>query len=119
MSRQQTQEQRRAAQAWQDVENDVDRGCATEYKALASSAPADIQTSGLGQTLAFWHAKAKAKPEHEALYRHVSNWVMHELGEDGDLLNWITQADSRRYRHAMVEALAFLGWLKRFAQARF
>jgi len=122
MSTRQTQEQRRAAQAWRDVRDDVKKGFASEYKALVSSAPADIQTNGLGQTLAFWNSKGweKGKPknnEHTALYTHVSRWVMQELNENGDLLRWITQTDSRRYRQATVEALAFLGWLKRFAQA--
>jgi CRISPR-associated protein Cmr5 len=42
---------------------------------------------------------------------------MQKVDEQGDLMRWITQTDSRRYRHATVEALAFLGWLKRFAQA--
>jgi len=124
MSTRQTQEQKRAKQAWQDVSNDVKgKGFASEYKALAASAPADIQTNGLGQTLAFWRSKGwgKGKPqnnEHTALYNHISTWVIQKMGVEGDLLRWITQtADSTRYRQATVEALAFLGWLKRFAQA--
>ena len=116
MSTRQTQEQRRAAQAWQDVSNDVKgKGFAGEYKSLVSSAPADVQTNGLGQTLAFW--KSKGKSEHNTLYRHLSTWVIQEMGEQGDLLQWITHTDSLRYRQATVEALAFLVWLKRFAQA--
>ncbi len=116
MSTRQTQEQKRAAQAWKDVRNDVKgKGFASEYKALAASAPADIQTNGLGQTLAFWLSKGKG--EHKTLYGHVSTWVVQRMGASGDLLRWITQTDSTRYRRATVEALAFLGWLKRFAQA--
>jgi CRISPR-associated protein Cmr5 len=114
MSKRQTQEQKRAKQAWENVK-DVKRGFANEYKALVSSAPADIQTNGLGQTVAFW--RSKGKDHHEALYNHLSNWVMQEMREQGDLMYWIMQTDSRRYRQATVEALAFLGWLKRFAQA--
>lgn len=123
MSTRQTQEQRRAAQAWRDVRDEVkDKGFAGEYKSLAACAPADIQTSGLGQTLSFWRSKGwdRGKPknnEHTALYNHVSSWVMQEIDESGDLLRWITRTDSTRYRQATVEALAFLGWLKRFAQA--
>ena len=116
MSTRQTQEQRRAAQAWKDVSKDVKgKDFASEYKSLVSSAPADIQTNGLGQTLAFW--RSKGKPEHNTLYRHLSTWVIREMGEQGDLLQWITSTDSVRYRQATVEALAFLVWLKRFAQA--
>lgn len=115
MSKRQTQEQRRAEQAWKNVHNEVRKDFATEYKALVSSAPADIQTNGLGQTVAFWLSKGKS--QHETLYRHLSDWVMQEMDEQGDLMRWITQTDSSRYRQATVEALAFLGWLKRFAQA--
>ena len=117
MSTRQTQEQERAAQAWKDVRDDVKgkKEFASEYKALAASAPADIQTNGLGQTLAFWLSKGKG--EHKTLYRHLSTWVVQKMGQGDDLLRWITQTDSTRYRRATVEALAFLGWLKRFAQA--
>jgi CRISPR-associated protein Cmr5 len=116
MSTRQTQEQERAKQAWQDVHTGVKgKSFASEYKALAVSAPADIQTNGLGQTLAFW--LSKNKPEHKTLYRHVSTWVMQKMGANGNLLEWITEVDSTAYRRATVEALAFLGWLRRFAQA--
>ena len=122
MSARQTQEQKRAKQAWQDVHSDVDKRFASEYKSLVSSAPADVQINGLGQTLAFWQSKGrdKGKPknnEHAALYNHVSTWVIQQMDASGDLLQWITKTDSTRYRQATVEALAFLGWLKRFAQA--
>jgi len=116
MSTRQTQEQERAGQAWKNVREDVkDKRFASEYKALAVSAPADVQTNGLGQTLAFW--LSKGKPEHNTLYNHVSTWVVERVSASGDLLLWITQTDSVHYRQATVEALAFLGWLRRFAQA--
>ena len=114
MSTRQTQEQKRAKQAWQDVHSDV-KDQKKEYKSLVAGAPADIQINGLGQTLAFW--KSKGKSEHNTLYRHLSSWVIREMGEQGDFLQWITETDSVRYRQATVEALAYLGWLKRFAQA--
>ena len=54
MSKRQTQEQERAKQAWENVHGDVKgKNFAGEYKSLVSSAPADIQTNGLGQTVAF------------------------------------------------------------------
>lgn len=116
MSKRQTQEQKRAKQAWENIHGDVKgKNFAGEYKSLVSSAPADIQANGLGQTVAFW--KSKGKSHHEALYNHLSDWVMQEMEAQGDLMHWITQTESRHYRQAMVEALAFLGWLKRFAQA--
>lgn len=116
MSKRQTQEQRRAEQGWKNVNGDVKKGFSSEYRALVSGAPADVQTNGLGQTVAFWLSKPKSDA-HKVLYRHLSEWVMQEMNQEGDLMHWITQTDSRRYRQATVEALAFLGWLKRFAQA--
>jgi CRISPR-associated protein Cmr5 len=84
---------------------------------LARSAPADIQANGLGQTLAFW--KAKGEEHHRCLFDHVSQWVKGQIGfSDDDLLQWVvTAADTDGYRRATAEAIAFLIWLKRFAEA--
>ncbi|MCS7177919.1 MAG: type III-B CRISPR module-associated protein Cmr5 [Anaerolineae bacterium] len=119
MSVRRTMEQERAERAWQAV-REVQKEKQKEYLALARSAPADIQNSGLAQTLAFWRAKGDI--HHKALYKHVSEWVMERLGAGkGDLLTWITDArtSSDQYRRATVEALAFLVWIKRFAEAEF
>jgi CRISPR-associated protein Cmr5 len=116
MSVRRTTEQRRAEKAWQAVK--AVRQKPKEYLALARSAPADVQANGLAQTLAFW--RAKGEPHHEDLYSHVSQWVMEQLGQPGqDLLAWITDSStsSGRYRQATVEAMAFLVWIKRFAEA--
>jgi CRISPR-associated protein Cmr5 len=116
MSAQQSLEQKRAQAAWTAVKNVSEKK--KEYKALANNAPADIQINGLGQTLAFWRAKGKG--EHKAIYSAVSDWVTKQLKAthtDG-LLGWImNEATSQQYRQATTEALAFLVWLKRFAEA--
>lgn len=118
-SPQQTMEQKRARAAWDDVLAVKGQGYAGEYLALVRSAPADVLTSGLGQTLAF--LKAKGKREHEDLSRHLSRWVCPEMGwtENEDLLHKLTEpgAGSDIYRRAMAETLAYLVWLKRFAEA--
>lgn len=116
MSTQRTNEQRRAERAWQNVRSVQKKR--DEYLSLTRSSPADIQNSGLAQTLAFW--RAKGEPHHEALYQHVSKWVMEQLGQpDQDLLTWVTdeETDSVQYRQASIEAMAFLEWIKRFAEA--
>ena len=120
MSVQRTLEQQRAEQAWKDVRAVKENNRKPkEYLALARRALADIQSHGLAQTLAFW--RAKGEPHHLALYEHVSRWVMQHVGgtQDDDLLAWITNpnTESTRYRQAAVEALAFLEWIKRFAEA--
>lgn len=117
MSRQRSLEQERARRAWERVTAAKGQNYAARYGQLARSAPADIQANGLGQTLAFW--KAKGEAHHRALLGDVSQWVKAQLNfSDGDLLQWIINtADTDGYRRATAEAIAFLTWLKRFAEA--
>ncbi len=90
-----------------------------KYGSLVRKMPSYILTNGLGQTLAFLKAKGRNEPdsEHEILYCHLSKWLRERLGINGDVLHWITVTDSHQYRRATMEALAFLQWLKRFAEA--
>ena len=125
MSRQRSLDQQRAARAWDCVQDVKDQRYAAKYSALARGAPADIQANGLGPTLAFWRARGyekeqpKANSEHERLLAHLSNWLREQRLTAGDnLVAWIAKtATSDAYRRATTEAMAFLGWLKRFAEA--
>ncbi len=112
-----TIEQCRAAAAWQNVKQVKGKDFAREYKTLAQGAPADIQTSGLGQTLAFWYAKGE--PAHKSLLGHLSAWVLRQMGAaaEDSLLHWVMRHNSDEYRRATREALAYLVWIKRFAEA--
>ncbi len=121
---QQSLEQERAASAWNAVKGIQGKGFAKEYKPLAAGSAADIQINGLGQTLAFWKAKANSgKPQFEALYKHVSEWVRERLKKENievpadGLLEWlVSKADTDQYRRVTAEASAYLIWLKRFAE---
>ncbi|MGH7964800.1 MAG: type III-B CRISPR module-associated protein Cmr5 [Candidatus Binatia bacterium] len=118
MSQQRSLEQKRAAQAWDCVKEVTSRNYKKDYLSLARSAPADIQANGLGQTLAFW--RAKKKDEDKALYQHVAAWVKLQMRftQPEDLLEWIMRkASTDEYRRATTEAIAFLSWVKRFAEA--
>jgi CRISPR-associated protein Cmr5 len=129
MSTRQSTELKRARQAveWVSKLKKIGGNAAKEYSSLARSAPADIQSNGLGQTLAFWRSKGweKGKPKnngHTLLYQHLSQWVCGRMGWDGKakdhgLLSWLVEKDTSDYRRATVEAQAFLVWLKRFAEA--
>ena len=113
-------EQERAAAAWERVRDVAKTEYKKEYGSLARSAPADIQANGLGQTLAFWHAKKDA--HYKALLDHVFGWVMGRMDKPGSwpgsLLDWVVKdASTNDYRRATAEAMAFLSWLKRFAEA--
>ena len=123
ISQQRSLDQKRAAAAWEAIKEIRDRGSESlekKYKPLAGSGAMDVQTSGLGQTLAFWRAKASKREEHEAIYRHTSDWIKQQIPEIGqvDLLGWLIKtATTDQYRRATVEGQAFLTWLKRFAEA--
>jgi len=111
-----TLEQQRAAHAWQQIQKAKDKAKSKELKSLARSAPASIQSSGLGQTVAFW--KAKAESHHLVLYAALETWLKSQIGFDSPLLEWIVnKASSADYRYATAEALAYLNWYKRFAEA--
>lgn len=121
-SRQQTLQQERAANAWAAVEEVEQRysKAKKEYGSLVRGLPALIQTDGLGQTLAFLKAKGKGEDanHHSIAYQHLNGWVMAQLGAKGDLLESLLQTDSATYRRATSEALAYLQWIKRFAEAK-
>jgi len=115
----QTVEQTRAKAAWEAVES-VDGGIGGEYLSVAQKAPAMVMSNGLGPSAAFLRAKT---PASKALYAHVSGWLVaqKQMWEQPrtDLIAGLVQESSDNYRLLTVEALAYLTWLKRFAEAKF
>ena len=119
MNQQRSLEQERAKDAWKAIEaaKTHNKEYQGKYKSVARSASADIQINGLGQTLAFWRAKETHQKD---LYKVVSAWVKSRIKWEGNdhLLLWITNtANTEDYRRATSEALAYLNWVKRFAEA--
>jgi CRISPR-associated protein Cmr5 len=97
-----------------------------KYGTLARRAPGLILANGLGHTLAFVRSKRDHKEghqnPHDLFYQHLSTWVIAEIGATSagqSLLEWIIDPDrsSADYRRATLEALSYLVWLKRFAEA--
>lgn len=118
MSSQQTLQQRRAAKAWEQTET-VSKQQLSDYSSLVKGLPAQIQTDGLGQTLAFLLAKAKEKPHHRIAYDFLQEWLSGEFENvKPGLIEWLLSSDSDVYRQATNEAQAYLVWLKRFAEAK-
>lgn len=124
---QQTQDQERAQAAWKCVRAVESQKWTGEYRALVRGAGADILTNGLGQTLAFLLAKAKEnkEPPHWTLYAHLSAWIANRDGKDAEtkfaenkLMDWLVMQSSEVYRQTTVEVMAYLNWLKRFAEAQ-
>ena len=125
-----TLDQQRALHAWRAVENARERDDAAEYKREARRLPVRIRTSGLGQALAFLGAKANAgKGDGDAssvLLVDLDSWLLKErklgvsvqaVGGPQTLIEHIINGDSRLLRRATEEALSYLQWLTRFAEA--
>jgi CRISPR-associated protein Cmr5 len=84
--------------------------------------PVRILTAGLGHALAFVKAKADdGKNALNRLHEDLTQWVLTERGLKGNapksLLESIVLGDSDFLRLATDEALAYLQWLNRFAEA--
>lgn len=76
-----------------------------------------VMASGLGPALAF----LRAKGEVPGLLAAMSDWVLNQRGlgpvSPDALLGAIVRGDSDFLRRATDEALAYLQWVKRFAEA--
>ncbi len=125
-SQQQTLSQERAAGAWECVseikKDDRKPEFKSRYSALIRKCPSLILTVGLGQTLAFLKAKSSGKETASTMaasraYEHLQQWLAKRMGFGEDVIDWITKTDSSNYRRAGAEALAFLTWLKPFAES--
>jgi CRISPR-associated protein Cmr5 len=124
-STQQTLQQRRAKHAWEcieRVEQKVPDKTKKKYGSLVRGLPQLIQTDGLGQMLAFLQAKAggNGESEHGLAYAHIANWINTEfrLNNNDELLEWLLDQSTADYRRTTAEVLAYVNWLKRFAEAK-
>ena len=82
-----------------------------------------ILSNGLGQTLAFIKSKSKEANAYELIYTHLTAYMKSEVTtmismpqEISDLTEWVISMESPKYKHANQEILAFLNWLRRFAE---
>ncbi len=121
---QSTLEQRRAAHALKQVEGVQRWKYAGDYKSYAESLSATIVMNSLGQACATLLAQAKGessdKDAHRRLYDHLEDWLCGSearVGVSKPLIEALVQSDQSTYCHAQAEALAYLVWLKKFAQA--
>ena len=111
-----TKDQMRAADAWRVISSIKPRGenDREEFKTQVRKMPTRILASGLGPALGFLKAKDICKPLQDA----VSQWITHRPADDDrGLLQSIMNEDFQFMRYATEEALAYLKWLSRFAEA--
>jgi CRISPR-associated protein Cmr5 len=109
--------QQRAQHAWDVVQQALERpDFEKRFADPAKKMPARVRSSGLGQTVAFMRAK-----EGSDVLKAVAGWchqsgLIKECSEEGLLIQFKdgTAAD---LRYLTAEALAYLEWLVRFADA--
>lgn len=117
MTQRQTIDQCRAAAAF-DLVNQWRRDLQVKHAELAAQikdAPVRILQCGLGQTLAF--LKSKSSPLPDALGKWINDRIPPKQGENTDLLLRIIQGNRFFLQRATAETMAYLEWLKRFAEA--
>lgn len=103
-----------------DVESN-ERG-RKRYGTLARKLPGMIQTSGLGQTLAFLFSKGSGepnKPEH-LLFTQLAGHLRENFSQfpAANPMQLVIDLSPTDYRSATREAFAVAEWLKRFAEGR-
>jgi CRISPR-associated protein Cmr5 len=125
MSRQ-TLAQRRAAHAFARIRTHETAGAGSygNYVSYVEALPATILMNGLGQAAAT--LLSKATEAHSLLYSDLQEWLCsadtavpyrNATGGNDRLMQAIIAKDERTYLHAQAEALAYLVWLKKFANA--
>ncbi len=107
-----------------------------KYKSYVSKLPSMILSNGLGQTLAFIYAKRKKdkdkirsgsennpKNAYDLIYLQLTDYLKSENtirvrmpSTENDLVRWVINQETYEYRYITEEVLAFLKWLKRFAE---
>jgi len=120
-------EHERAKEAWSCIgyvnEEIESRSFKKEYRSIVMKLPTLIITNGLGQTLAFLKSKSKGdknKPE-EKVYQDIDGWLSKSKNihwnAKGELIERVIALPNDKFRQVTVETLAFLSWMKRFADA--
>jgi CRISPR-associated protein Cmr5 len=124
----QTLEQKRAKHALDQIKK-LKRDKAGNYVSYVNALPAAILMNGLGQALATELASGKNDDDpHRLLASHVSEWLLNKEvhtkyaggGSRIDtawLLDQIVAGDQDAYLWAQAEAIAYVTWLKKFANA--
>lgn len=115
--------QQRAAFALKNMTEALKKSPDEQKKILtvANSIPAQIQRTGLGQTLAFALSK-QDKSEGigwKCFYALLQEWLCKEqkIYPEAPLMKHLCEGDIRQYQQAQAEALALLVWVRKFARA--
>lgn len=126
----QTMSQQRALAALKAVNGlkRRDQEFRTAYRSYIKGLPATIQMTGLGQTVAMCMARNKDGEGNKAAYgtilEHLQGWLCgscdwspYKNDPGGRLIDAIVKGNQAAYMQATHEAIAYLDWLKKFANA--
>ena len=90
-----------------------------DFKSAAKKAPMMIKNHGLGAALAFMYSKGGNL---SVITGYIQDWLKEDSNNKqlidlskNDLVYKITEVDTATYRAVTIEVLAFLNWLRRFA----
>jgi len=89
-----------------------------EMKSYIKKMPMLIKTNGLGQTFAFYFSKGRSD-EHGKILDILANYFSYhnilKANNSEALLTEIIALDANKYRMITKETIAYLNWLRRFA----
>ena len=114
MSAEKTRDQRRAADAWAAIEKIHEHTDRAKIVRAAKKLPIRIHTAGLGHAVLFVKAERRKTKD---LVPLLSRWVLDGRGED--LVAAVREGTADSLRRQTAEALAWLQWFNRFAEAKF
>jgi CRISPR-associated protein Cmr5 len=115
----QTLQQQRAKAALESITGLKCHPDADKLLSRAAELPFMIHANGLGQAAAFFKSK-KDKDGYDAIYTVLSNWLTQPgrpFAGHNDLMRAITQSEQHTYRVAQAEAMQYMDWVKKFANA--
>jgi len=97
-----------------------------EFRSLVRSFPAMVQNNGLCTAVAFLQSKGKAEKKknseevienaHLKLYNMIKDWLIVKKLINDDLMKIIVESGRESYRMRSKEVIAYLFWVKRFAE---
>ena len=106
-----TLEQGRAQHAYKQAKDARDK---EKFASYAKKLPMMIKTNGLGSSMAF--ARAKNEKAWKELFQAIEEWLKEKNYVQGALLEELVKTDSVHYRMLTNEVIAYLSWLRRFAE---
>lgn len=106
-----TLEQGRAQHAFEKAKGAKDK---EKFASYAKKLPMMIKTNGLGASMAF--AKAKNEKAWKELFEAIEDWLKKKKYVENVFLEELVKTDSAHYRILTNEVIAYLSWLRRFAE---